>query len=226
MPPMPPLSRPSTTLYLVRHGLTEWNTIGRFQGHSDVPLSPRGRRQARALAGRLATVPLDAALSSDLGRATETALLALGGRAVPLVADARLREMDLGDLEGLAHDRLRRDFPEVLAGWRDHPSTTRMPGGETLAEVQGRVWPTLLEAASARQGQRLLVVSHGFAILTALCAAIALPLDRFRGLWVDPAGISEIRLGGAQIGVHRVNDTAHLEGLGAPDEALPDGADR
>ena len=85
---------------IVRHGETAWNAEGRIQGHSDTPLSEHGIRQARAAASRLADPVIDAAYSSDLVRASETARMLLEGRDTPLVRTAELRERYYGSLKG------------------------------------------------------------------------------------------------------------------------------
>ncbi len=87
--------------FIVRHGETEWNVVGRIQGHSDIPLSRKGREQAHTVARRLAAAPLDVVYCSDLSRASETARIILGDRDIPLHATAELRERDYGVFEGL-----------------------------------------------------------------------------------------------------------------------------
>jgi broad specificity phosphatase PhoE len=100
-----------TTLLLVRHGETDWNAEGRLQGHTDRPLSDLGRRQARQLAGELASEELDAIYSSDLARARETAEIVGERLGLPVVLDPDLREKDWGTWEGLTSvERDRVEF--------------------------------------------------------------------------------------------------------------------
>ncbi len=200
-------------LYLVRHGLTDWNRTHRYQGHTDVPLAAEGLRQAEALAARLRATTFDAAWSSDLSRARVTAETVVHGRGLAVNTDPGLRELSLGCLEGLHRHEAEADHAELLADWARAPSACRFPGGETLHEVQDRLWARLTALAEAHAGQRVLVVSHGYAIITALCRALSVPLDAFRGLWLDPTGLSELRFGPRGVSVRRINDTAHLEGL-------------
>ena len=92
-------------IWWVRHGTTDWNTIKRWQGHTDLPLNENGRSLARLLAPRLADIPFDECWSSDLQRSAETARLALPGREIRL--DARLRELHMGALEGRTWNEMR-----------------------------------------------------------------------------------------------------------------------
>ena len=96
---------------IVRHGETAWNADGRIQGHSNTALSEHGIQQARATASRLADVAIDAAYSSDLVRASETARILLEGRDTPLVQTAELRERYYGVFEGLTVDERRTRHP-------------------------------------------------------------------------------------------------------------------
>ncbi len=197
-------------LLLVRHGLTEWNATGRSQGHSDIPLAEEGRRMARALGARLGPVSLDLAVASDLCRARETAEILVGQRGLAVEVSPALRELSLGAWEGLSSDEIARDHPKERADWVRSPSVARPPGGETLSELQVRVAAHLDALAGPHAGQTVLVVSHGYAILTYVCHVLGLPLDAFRSLWIDPTGLTEIRFKGERRSLRRLNDTGHL----------------
>ena len=97
-----------TELIVVRHGETDWNRDGRYQGHADPPLNDAGREQARELARALADQPLDVAYTSDLRRAAETARIIVDGREVKLVEDPGLREIDVGSWSGLTRAEIGR----------------------------------------------------------------------------------------------------------------------
>src|ERR1700760_4361850 len=102
MPPLP----------LARHGETDWNREGRWQGWADPPLNDTGRAQARELAEQLRSVPFDAVFSSDLARARETAEIVAAPHGVPVVVEPQLREIDIGSWSGLTHDEIRSRFPD------------------------------------------------------------------------------------------------------------------
>jgi len=200
-------------LYLVRHGLTAWNRKRICQGQTDVPLADEGRQQARALGRRLAEVDFDALWSSDLSRARETAEIISQGHARPLTLESSsdLREMAFGQWEGQDLGHLFEELPEERDRWLHEPDTWRPPEGECLGEVQQRMTKCLSALSEAYPEGRVLVVSHGFAILTYICAVIGLPIQNFRHLWVDPTGLCELRFGGRVTILKRHNDHAHLD---------------
>ena len=107
-----------TTVHLARHGESDWNAAGRWQGHADRPLTDLGRRQAAELAERLADVRLDAVYSSDLRRARETAEPVAERQGLEVRALPALREVDVGGWSGLSRPEVARRFPEAFARWR------------------------------------------------------------------------------------------------------------
>jgi broad specificity phosphatase PhoE len=126
-------------LICVRHGRTAWNARKRFQGHTDVPLDDEGRAQATALAALLRDERIDAAVSSDLGRAAETARIVLGARSVPLRLDPDWREMRFGDWEGLTWDEIVAANPSLDAGNETSVKDYTPGGGETFEELCARI---------------------------------------------------------------------------------------
>jgi broad specificity phosphatase PhoE len=148
-----------TDFLLVRHGETDWNVERRFQGHADPPLNDAGREQARALAAELADAKLDAIYTSDLARARETADIVAAGTGVPIHALAELREIDVGEWQGLTWPEIEERFPEGVARW--HEDGHGWSGGETYQELEQRVVRALRSIADQHPGSRLLVIGHG-----------------------------------------------------------------
>lgn len=199
-------------LFLIRHGLTDWNRERVCQGQTDVPLNDEGRDQARKLGARLAKVNFDAAFSSDLSRAHETAQIALADRGLDITINPMLREMAFGEWEGQHLAELFTRLPEERAKWLEDPGAWQPPGGECLATVQERMSRCLDELwARSDEYERVVVFSHGFAILTYICAVIGTPLQRFRQLWMHSTGITELTHISGRIVVKRLNDHSHLE---------------
>ncbi|HEX6762147.1 MAG TPA: histidine phosphatase family protein [Gaiellaceae bacterium] len=139
-----------TTILLVRHGETEWNRVGRYQGWADPPLNDTGRAQARELAEQLRAAPFDAVYSSDLRRARETAEIVAAPHAVEVVVEPGLREVNVGAWSGLTRAEVEARFP---GGER--------PGGETREEHIERVLAAAERIARAHPSDRVLLVSHG-----------------------------------------------------------------
>jgi probable phosphoglycerate mutase len=160
------------TLLLARHGETDWNREGRFQGQSDPPLNDLGRAQARALADRLARVPLAAVYASPLRRAYETAELAAAPHGLPVRSAPALREVDVGSWSGLTRREAEERFPAGYRRWLAYGEG--WDDGETYAELAARVVPALLALAAAHDGLPVLAVTHGGPIRAAVAHAEAI----------------------------------------------------
>jgi broad specificity phosphatase PhoE len=150
-----------TGLLLARHGETDWNRIGRWQGHADPPLNDAGRGQAAELAERLAGDGIVAVYSSDLRRASETARVVGEHLGVEVVEDPALREIDVGSWSGLTRAEVERRFPEGYARWL---AGEIGHDGETREQLTERVVAAVERIARAHPGATVLVVSHGGAI--------------------------------------------------------------
>jgi len=150
-----------TRILLARHGETEWNRLGRWQGHADPPLNETGRLQALQLAEALAGDGVVVVYSSDLARASETAR-AIGGRlGVDVVEDAGLREIDVGSWSGLTRAQVQERFPEGYARWLDGEIGH---DGETREELTARVVGAVERIVGAHREGTVVVVTHGGAI--------------------------------------------------------------
>ena len=146
---------------LLRHGRTEWNATGRFQGQLDSPLDGIGRAQAAAAAIAVAPMRPDAIVSSDLSRAADTAAIVSAESSVPVATDVRLREIFLGSWQGLTRAEARERFPDEYAAWQAG-SDARRGDGETYAEVGARTVECILEWLDRLgPGSLLLAVTHG-----------------------------------------------------------------
>ena len=154
---------------LARHGETDWNVAGRWQGHTDVPLNATGRAQAAALAERLRREGIAAVATSDLSRARHTAEIVAGALGVPVaIVDPGLREQRYGSFEGLTPRECEERYPDHWARYVADPSAGP-PGGESRAAVLDRVLLAVREAA-ARLACPPLLVTHGGAIRALLAA--------------------------------------------------------
>ena len=167
-------------LILVRHGETDWNKAGRFQGQIDIPLNENGRRQAAAARDFLKDIPIDRAWSSTLSRPTETAQIILEAHPdVPLTQIDGLVEIGHGVWEGKLESEIREDWSELLDTWKRAPETVQMPEGETIQDVWARSvrsWGEI--AGELKPEETVLVVAHDAVNKTILCDLLGLtPAD-------------------------------------------------
>ncbi len=207
-------------LLLIRHGESRGNLNRRWQGWLDEPLTPEGYNQARRLAERLChwsrdkQTPIATVYSSTLARAYQTGEVLARYWGVPLVLDSRLRERDVGVLQGLTWPEVERDHPAVAAHIRQHRTAATLPGGETVIQLTARVWQAVQEIvarAEERADQAVAVVSHG--------GALNAYFNRLAGR--DPLQPFLFRLGNTSLSVVEfdaghprillVNDMCHLE---------------
>ena len=130
-------------LILVRHGETDLHLAGLMQGNNGAPLNATGRAQARAVAEALKPDLPFAMYTSPVRRALETAGIVSELLDVPAAALPKMRELEVGELDGLTDDEMRERYPEYMKNWSKDPATARPPGGETVQEVQERAWAAM-----------------------------------------------------------------------------------
>ncbi len=200
-----------TTIYFVRHGETDANKKGIFQGHLDVPLSCFGRRQASMAALALKEVPFDAVYSSDLKRAKETSEAIMKYQNCRLVLDARLREVHLGIFQGNTLEQNEALYPREMALFRADPINYIRPGGESLTQLQDRAQRALADYIKWNRTQEddavLGIVAHGGTI-SAILRGMGYPQD-FQV--VRNCSISVFQESRNSCTVKKFNDVSHLE---------------
>ena len=158
----PGLGDDNVQVWLVRHGETLWNRERRFQGHQDIPLSEKGRDEARACAEHLRDRHFDALYSSDLLRASETASIAFAKHNLSIQKDVRFRERHMGVLQGHTRDEIPQLFPSAWAAFNENsPDCEVEGGGESIAMVRTRFFEGLGMIFEEWKGKRVAVVSHG-----------------------------------------------------------------
>ena len=206
-----------TRILLARHGETEWNAIQRVQGWTDIPLSPRGHAQAKALAGRLARLPLAAVYASDLSRAVATAAPAAARHGLDVRPLADLREKGFGDWEGLTQTDLERNYPDLWHRYHvGKDLKAAVPKGEAWPDVYARIARVLRGVLQDHPGpdETVLLVGHGGSARVLVLEALGAPLPTLLRLHLDNASLSRLDFGPDGDGrVLFLNDTSHLEGL-------------
>jgi len=189
-------------IYLLRHGALEGDSRNRFVGQIDLPLAPEGRTQAEALGRALHGLGLDAVYCSDLLRSRQTAEIIAGTTGIPLHRRADLREIALGDWEGLSRQEVASRFPAQYAARGEDIEHYRIPGGESFADCRERVlaaWREILQ----REERAVAIVGHAGANRVLLCHLLGIPVERMFSLGQDygcvnviecVAGNAEVRL--------------------------------
>ncbi len=167
-----------THLYLIRHGETDWNVEGRWQGQADVPLNAKGREQAAHIACTLAEVGLKAIYSSDLTRARETAQALAESTGVTLHYDPRLREIHQGEWQGMLVTEIQARYGEAFQRRLENPLAVAPPGGETVEQVRNRVVSAIESILARYPSERVAIVSHGFALAVIQVHYLGLSIDQ------------------------------------------------
>ena len=192
-------------IWWIRHGESLWNRQGRWQGHSDIDLSPLGEEQARKLSKRLESIAFIRVSCSALSRARRTAELALPSR--PPEADPRLREVHFGAFEGRSVDEFDDEAREQLQQWLRDPFGLRLPGGESMGDVRIRVGQWFGQLPSRG---RIAVFTHGGVIRSEIWQIVGPPQENRWTVQIENTSISRIRYA-RRISLERINDCSHLE---------------
>ena len=207
-----------TVLYLIRHGATEANLADppRLQGRrSDPPLAQLGVRQAEATRDFLAVRPIDHCYCSPLLRAVQTAAIVAAPHGVAPGPLEALTECDVGRWEGLDWDTIRTRHPDDYRRFHADPAAFGYPGGESLADVHGRVAPARDELLRAHHGASILVVGHHVVNRTYLAGVLGLAPGQARQVALDNCGISVVVRAGGVTAVTTLNAAFHLQGVAA-----------
>lgn len=198
-------------LLLARHGQTRNNSERRFTGWFDAPLTEEGRREARALARRLRSEPIDQVYSSDLRRAAETARIVVRGRGLEPVQEPALREANFGEWQGLTYDEAQARNPGEFTTLLRRREDFRPPGGETILEVRDRVMCFFGQMRERHRDQRLLIVASGGPLQILLTALLGMPPTSHWRLGMGNCGLSIVDMVQDEPLLTLLNDRRHLE---------------
>lgn len=201
------------TLYITRHGQTEWNLEKRMQGWSDSPLTKKGRLDAGKLGDKLKKIPFSAAYISPSGRTVQTAEILLKGREVTTILDEDLREINAGEWQGMTLSTIESKFPSQYATYYEQPKNFKATSGENFHDVEKRVLSALDRIIKAEHDGNVLIVTHS--------VVKKLLINYFKGnplnsLWAPPfihgtsLTVVEINSDG-QATLKIIGDTSHFE---------------
>jgi broad specificity phosphatase PhoE len=199
-------------IVLIRPGETDWNRIGRWQGWVATPLNPLGRRQIEKLANFIRHIGMSALYASDLRRAVETSEILSARLGFAPIYDARLRERNIGEWQGMTLDEMEAWYPEAYQQCIIDPDGFPVPGGESRLDVKKRVMEAFEGILADDKGETIGILSHTTTMKVLLTQII--PDCDERGLMLDNSGVTTIARSGA--GAWRLvaaDDVMHLEGL-------------
>ena len=176
--------------FVVRHGETDWNKLGRFQGHTDISLNDRGLSQARETAVASEDWGYTAIYSSPLVRTVQVAEEIAKVTPMLVSQEPGLKELSLGDLEGVTGEEMRNDWPALFAAWRTEPEKMSMPNGESLGELRDRTWQVILDIEQKHSSDdSIVVISHNFAIRSIVNELLGMPLAYFHRMSLNLASV-------------------------------------
>ncbi|MCI6612262.1 histidine phosphatase family protein [Mitsuokella jalaludinii] len=165
-----------TKIIFVRHGQTEWNVLGRYQGQTDIALSPLGIEQAEKLAAHFPVDKVEAVYSSDLVRAMTTARCVADLFGLTVEPRPELRELNFGDWEGLTYDEIVAKWPDALNNFFQHPDVLEIPHGESFPKLRERALDAVEKIVACHPNQTVAVFAHGAILRTILTAALHMDL--------------------------------------------------
>ncbi len=207
----------TTHVILIRHGQSQGNAEGRFGGHTDTPLSPKGRKQAEATARALASEKFSAIYSSDLPRAIETATPLAKLTGAPLTSTDALRERSVGVMEGLTFEEAAELHPEQYQALLHRDFEHVLEGGESYRQTLDRAAGKLDEVIEKHRGGRIAVFTHTGAICILILHLMgALDAPELKPVWISTSNCGLARFDLRDDGFLRVlaiNDTRHLVGI-------------
>jgi alpha-ribazole phosphatase len=200
-------------IYLIRHGETDWNVEGRWQGNLDVPLGEIGHQQAQALAQSLKDRPITAIYSSDLMRAWKTAESLAQAKEMTSHRDARLRELNLGVFQGLTHEEIRMKYSAeddaMAADYMDYV----VPEGESRRAMQERAFEIWHEIVAREPGPEIAVFSHGGTIRMLLMKLFPEEMERLTKVRIFNTSVTTIDTDGQTLYLVDLANVAHLDGF-------------
>lgn len=200
-----------TKVVFIRHGQTEWNVAGRFQGQSDIELTDEGKQQAELLAENFPVERIDAVYSSDLKRAMFTAKTVADKFGLTVQPEKAFRELSFGDYEGLTYKEIAARDAKCLECFWTRPDLLHFPGGETFEQVQQRAIQRLKEILSVNDGKHIIIAAHGAVLRTILAAAMHIDLRYAWHIRQFNTAVSIVKYDdNGEAWVELINSTAHL----------------
>ena len=198
------------TIYIVRHGQTEWNLLGKTQGHGNSDLTPKGIEQAELLADSMTKYPIDYIYSSDLGRAYQTAEIIGNKLNIEVERTEALREMNFGTWEGRIIKDIIEEDPELYKMWRNEPHLAKIPQGETLSQIKERTDAFIKEINEKYDGKHIVLVTHSLCARIMLLSFLDSDVKNIYRINQANTALNIIELRDYGPVVMKMNDTTHI----------------
>lgn len=197
-------------IMLVRHGETDWNRKEVFRGRIDVDLNGNGREQARALAEATRIFRIDAIYSSPLSRSLETGQIIAEAHGLDVQVANGFVDLHYGQWQGLEHQLVMEQFPDLYRMWHRSPHLVHFQGGESLNDVGQRALGQLEKIVLEHENQTVAVVSHRVVNKVLLCAVMGLENSNFWKFRQDNCCLNIFESSGNKYTISLLNDTCHL----------------
>ncbi|OGX45501.1 MAG: hypothetical protein A3G38_03815 [Omnitrophica WOR_2 bacterium RIFCSPLOWO2_12_FULL_51_8] len=196
----------ANTVFLIRHGLTDWNQERRYCGSADIDLNGRGKKETRCLAKRLKRKTIDRVYASDRRRALRTAAMLFKRAEIEKMPD--LREVCFGIFEGLTYGQIMQRYPVLYRGWLKNPALVKVPEAEDMRAFKKRVLRAFKRILACNYNQTAAVITHG-GVISVFINSI-LKSGNFWQNIPDPGSLSIIEYAHGKAKIKLFNDTAHL----------------
>lgn len=202
----------TTTLFLVRHGQTEWNIQHRFQGHQDSPLTELGIKQALWLGESIRNDPIDVIYSSSSYRAHRTAELIKVGREINIIDSDALREINLGIWEGRNQQEVKDSYPEQYDHFWNDPDEFHVQESESFKDVSERVVGQLNQIIDEHQGKSILIVTHSVAVKLIMAHFESRSMkDLWKPPYIHPVCLSKVEVKNDRFEIILHGDISHYQ---------------
>lgn len=201
----------ANTFYIVRHGQTNWNILGRTQGHGNSDLTKKGLEQAKELADAIVDYPIDYIYSSDLGRAVQTAQIIANKLNLDVKKTSALREMGFGIWEGLLIEEIKRDHLDTYNIWRNEPHLVNIEGGENLHIIKERTDKFIEELNKKYDNKHILLVSHSVTVRAMLLSFLGSSMQNIYRIKQDNTALNIVECRDYGPVVIKMNDTSHIK---------------
>jgi len=204
----------STKILIIRHGETDWNRSQIFRGTYDIPLNENGRKQAKLVAKALEGIKIDAAYTSPLSRAKESAEIITANHDICPVIDDAFIDMDYGEWTGKEDSFVAKNWPDEHSAWTTKPHTVKPPNGTTLEEVFNNSFGAMEKLAKKHDGETIAIFAHRVVNKLLVIGALSLGLERFPFIIQGNCCINEFERIQSGYLIRSINDVSHIKNAG------------